>query len=198
MLKIDDTLVSLDVVDANFTCDLEKCKGACCVQGDSGAPLLEEEVTILEKVVPDIYDYLQPEGVETLKANGVFTIDRDDELVTPLIDGKECAYTVFDERGIARCGIEKAYFDGKTTFRKPVSCHLYPVRIKRYHDYYAVNYDRWGICSPAIDKGNREKTPVFRFVDQALKRSFGNDWYKHLTRAAKAYHQEKNKHAESD
>lgn len=192
MLKINGTLISLDLIDQNFTCDLEKCKGACCVQGESGAPLQVEEVEKLNRIYPDIKEFLRPETREFIEKNGTSYIDADGESVTQLNNGKECVFTVF-ENGIARCGIEKAFEAGKTDFRKPVSCHLYPVRIRRYKDFQAVNYDKWEICHPAIKKGDRLQVPVYRFTGQSLIRRFGITWYDELNEAAEAYRKEKTK-----
>jgi hypothetical protein len=184
MLEIGKSVVSLDVITSNFSCDLNACKGACCVTGDSGAPLEPEEVRILEEIFPSIRCYLSEESVKTIEESGTSVIDMEKDTVTPLNDGKECAYVVF-ENGIALCAIEKAYNDGVIGFRKPVSCHLYPVRIKKYPHSDAVNYDRWEICHPAIDKGNVLKTPVYQFTRDALERKYGKDWFKQLIIAAK-------------
>lgn len=190
MLKIKGTLVSLDLIDENFTCDLDRCKGACCVQGESGAPLQEEEVEILERIYPDIKNFLRPEVREFIEKYGTSYYDADREPVTQLNNGKECVFTVF-ENGIARCGIEKAFEAGKTDFRKPVSCHLYPIRIRKFKDFQAVNYDKWEICHPAIEKGNRLQMPVYRFTGQSLIRRFGITWYDEFNEAAEAYRKEK-------
>ena len=186
MIAIGKTVISSDVITANFNCDLAACKGACCVTGDSGAPLEKEETKILEEIFPAIKRYLSKESVNTIETVGSWVTDVENDRVTPLNDGKECAYVVF-ENGIAFCAIEKAYNDGVINFRKPVSCHLYPVRIKklRYND--AVNYDRWDICSPAIIRGNTMKTPVYRFTRDALERKYGKDWFKQLILEAKSF-----------
>ncbi|HJX72275.1 MAG TPA: DUF3109 family protein [Bacteroidales bacterium] len=192
MIKINDTLVSLDLLEENFTCDLKKCRGACCVLGDSGAPLLDDEVEKLKTIYDDIKEFLRPEAREVIQENGVYYIDADGEPVTQLNNGKECVYTVF-EKDIARCGIEQAFEAGKTDFRKPVSCHLYPVRIRKYKDIIAVNYDKWSICGPAILLGNRKKIPVFRFAKESLIRRFGETWFRELNEAAESYKAEQNK-----
>jgi hypothetical protein len=184
MLQIKDTIISLDLIEKKFSCDLDKCKGACCVKGDSGAPLTPEEVEILPVIIDKIKPFLRPEGVEAIALQGTHVIDGEDETVTPLVNGEECAYVVF-ENGIARCGIEKAYSAGAIQFRKPVSCHLYPVRVKRFDKFLAVNYDKWEICEPARVKGNDLELPVYKFVKEALFRRFGEDWYHHLSIAAR-------------
>jgi hypothetical protein len=186
MIKIDGTLVSLDLLEENFTCDLRQCRGACCVLGDSGAPLLDDEVEKLKIIYHDIRKFLRPEAREVIEKKGIYYIDADGEPVTQLNNGKECVFTLF-EKGIARCGIEKAFEEGETDFRKPVSCHLYPVRIRKYKDFTAVNYDKWSICGPAILLGNRKKIPVYRFAKDALIRRFGGEWFKELCEAAEIH-----------
>ncbi|MGD2035061.1 MAG: DUF3109 family protein, partial [Bacteroidales bacterium] len=183
MLQIKDTLISQDIIEQNFCCDLTKCHGACCVKGDAGAPLLEEETDILSGIIEKIKPYLSEGGIKSIERQGTHVIDSENETVTPLIDGKECAYVVF-ENGIARCGIEKAWSDGAVKFRKPVSCHLYPVRIRKYERFIAVNYDQWDICGPARKKGDTVKLPVIEFVKDALIRRFGKDWYLSLKKLA--------------
>ncbi|MEX2596544.1 MAG: DUF3109 family protein [Salibacteraceae bacterium] len=184
MIEIDDKLVSLDVVEEAFVCDLTACKGACCVEGDSGAPLTDEELPQIEAAFKQSKSYLRPEGIAAIEAQGAFVKDADGEWVTPLRDGKECAYTVFDSKGMAMCGIELAWKDGHTSFRKPVSCHLYPIRTKRYSDFEAVNYERWSICSPACTLGKELKVPVYKFAKEALIRKYGEQWYSALEQAA--------------
>jgi len=179
MVEIDDKVISLDILEKRFCCDLSICKGACCVHGESGAPLEDKEVKILPDEYPGFRDFLRPEGIRIIKEQGTSVLDADRENVTPLIDGRECAYTIF-ENGIARCGIEKAFDEGATNFRKPVSCHLYPVRIKRYKGFKAVNYDQWSICDSARTHGDKQDLAVFRFVREAIERKFGPDFYQKL------------------
>jgi hypothetical protein len=184
MLQIKDTLISQDLIEQKFCCDLEKCKGACCVKGDAGAPLIKEEVDLLPKVINKIKPYLRKAGVESIEKLGTHVIDEENETVTPLVEGKECAYVIF-EKGIAKCGIEQAFEAGEITFQKPVSCHLYPVRLRRYEQFIAVNYDKWDICEPARKLGERLKLSVHTFVRDALVRRFGKNWYMHLKVAEK-------------
>ncbi len=191
MIKINGKLVSLDLLEENFTCDLKKCKGACCVLGDSGAPLLNSEVEKLKDIYDDIKEYIRPEALKAIENKGIYYIDADGEYVTQLNEGKECVFTVFED-GIARCAIEQAFEEGKTDFRKPLSCHLYPVRIRKYKDFDAVNYDKWSICGPAILLGNRKKVPVYRFAEQPLIRKYGETWFRELTEAVEQYEAEKN------
>ena len=179
MVEIDDMVISLDVVEKRFFCDLASCKGVCCVQGESGAPLDDKEVKILEDDYPSFKRFLRPEGIEAIETQGTSVIDVDQDMVTPLINGLECAYAIFED-GIARCGIEKAFEEGVTGFRKPVSCHIYPIRVKRYEQMTAVNYDQWPICDDARTMGQNKDVPVFRFVRDAVERKFGSDFYKKL------------------
>jgi hypothetical protein len=183
MLQIENTLVSIDVVKENFKCDIKKCKGLCCVHGDSGAPLEEFELSILKDIYPAIKPYLRYEGIITIENEGNYVIDKDKEYVTPIINGKECAYTVF-ENGVAKCGIELAFINKKTEFRKPLSCCLYPVRIKKHNTFDAVNYDRWTICEPARELGNIMNLPVYKFVEDALISKYGKEWFKKLIKIA--------------
>jgi len=183
MLQIDRALVSLELIGEKFCCNLEACKGACCVSGDSGAPLEEEEAEHLRVLFAQIRPYLRHEGIKAIEESGTSVIDIENDRVTPLIDGKECAYVVF-ENGIARCGIEMAFLNNAIPFRKPVSCYLYPVRIKKYSQYEAVNYDRWDICHPARIKGREMDLSVFRFVRDALIARYGEKWFRLLETSA--------------
>lgn len=183
MIQIDNKVVGTSVLDECFICDLPKCLGACCVHGISGAPLEIEEIEILEAEMENILPYLKPEGVKAIEAQGVAVADFEGEITTPLIDGKECAYCI-EENGISFCGIEKAYNAGKTTYLKPISCHLYPIRIKKFGDIIAVNYDRWDICKHAITLGNKEGVEVYKFLKGPIVRHFGKDFYNQLDEAA--------------
>lgn len=183
MIQIDNKVVGTSVLDECFICDLPKCLGACCVHGISGAPLEIEEIEILEAEMENILPYLKPEGVKAIEAQGVAVADFEGEITTPLIDGKECAYCI-EENGISFCGIEKAYNAGKTTYLKPISCHLYPIRIKKFGDIIAVNYDRWDICKHAITLGNKEGVEVYKFLKGPIIRRFGEDFYTQLDEAA--------------
>ncbi len=184
MIEIGKTIISRDLLDKKFVCDLKKCKGICCVEGDSGAPVEKEEIQKLEKDIEKIFPYLREEGRKVIEEQGVYVIDWDSEYVTPLINNKECAYAVFED-DIAACGIEKAYLAGATSFRKPISCFLYPVRVKKFNKFDAVNYDRWDICKPAIENGNKLNVPVYQFLEQPLKQKFGEKWYEQLSLVAK-------------
>ena len=179
MIEIGKTIISRDVIEKKFVCDLTKCKGICCVEGDSGAPLEKEEVEILEKEIDKILPFLRGEGIEAIKEQGTYVIDWDSEMVTPLINEKECAYAIFED-GIAMCGIEKAFLAGAVKFRKPISCYLYPVRTKKFKDFEAVNYDVWDICKSAVANGKKLGVPVYKFLKEPLSQKYGKEWYKQL------------------
>ncbi|MCF8303368.1 MAG: DUF3109 family protein [Bacteroidales bacterium] len=183
MIPIDNTIVSQDIASVKFVCDLKKCKGACCVEGDAGAPLEREEAGILADIYEDIKPYMRREGIEAIEKTGVFDYDKDGDMVTPLVDGRECAYAIFDENKVAGCAIEKAYEDGKVDFRKPISCHLYPARVTINQHNEAVNYHRWHICEKALLKGRRLNVPVYKFLKEALIRKYGKDWYDGLEKS---------------
>jgi hypothetical protein len=190
MLVIKDTLVSLDLLEKKFVCDLNACKGACCVEGDSGAPLNEEEASVLDDIYEDVKPYMTQNGKEAIEEQGKYIIDSEGDLVTPLINGKECAYTFF-ENGIANCAIEKAFTEGKTSFMKPVSCHLYPVRITNYSSYDAVNYHKWDICKPACKCGSELNVKVYQFLKAPLIRKYGEEWFRELKKADEALNHKK-------
>ena len=187
MLKIEDTLVSLDVIEKYFVCDLQRCKGICCVHGDSGAPLEKEEAEMLEQMYDRISEYMQETGRNAVARQGTSVIDSDGDTVAPLINGRECAYAFRDSNGIYKCAIETAWQKKKIPFRKPVSCHLFPVRLRKYDDYTAVNFEFWRDCRPALELGKRKNVRVYEFLGEALIRRFGKPWYKELKGAAKAY-----------
>jgi hypothetical protein len=180
MIAVGKTIVSDDIADQFFVCHLEKCKGACCVEGDLGAPLEEEELEIIDEIVEEVMPYLSPEGIKAIEEWGPYVLDEEGDFSTTTIEGKECAFAIYDERGILKCGIEQAYLDGKISFRKPISCHLYPIRITKYADYDAVNYDRWDICKPACHHGEGLGVPLYKFLKGPLVRKYGEDWYKEL------------------
>ena len=180
MIQIDDVVVSLDVLREKFLCDLDACKGECCVEGDSGAPLEDSELAKLQKVLPIIWDDLSPKAQEVINKQGVAYIDEEGDTVTSIVNGKDCVFTCYDERGYCYCAIEKAFRAGKTDFYKPVSCHLYPVRVGDYGPYKAVNYHRWDVCKAAVLLGEKENVPVYKFLREPLIRKFGEDWYREL------------------
>jgi len=185
MFQLGKTIVSEDIVEKDFVCNLSACKGACCVDGDAGAPLDTAEAQILEDIYPIVKPYLRQEGIDAIEKQGTFITTDDGELETPLINGADCAYVIFDEHKTALCAIEEAYNQGDVTWKKPVSCHLYPVRVKDYSEFSAVNYHHWHICDDACTLGKELQVPVYKFVKEALIRKFGEDWYMELEKVAK-------------
>ncbi|MBK9513435.1 MAG: DUF3109 family protein [Flavobacteriales bacterium] len=175
------TLISEDLFERRFVCDLNACKGACCVAGSSGAPLEVEEEALLQELWPKIRPYIPEKGQRAIDEHGVSELDEDGDLVTTLVEGRgECAFTVFDEQGIALCGVERAWKDGAIPFRKPISCHLYPIRIEKLKFHDGLNYHRWPICKPACECGAKLDVPVFRFLKDSLTRKYGAEWYAEL------------------
>lgn len=184
MLEIGKTLISLDVLQKKFCCNLPACSGACCVHGDSGAPLRPEETVIIEKVYPLVSGFMREEGKKAVSEQGISVVDSDGDTVTPLINKGECAFAVFDQ-GLTLCAIELAFKEGLIDWLKPLSCHLYPIRIKVYKHYDAINFDTWDICDPAVIKGESIGLPVYVFVKDALIRAYGQDWFDQLDYAGK-------------
>lgn len=181
MIEHRNTLISEDLFEKRFVCDLNACKGACCVAGESGAPLEKDEAEQLKKLWPKIKPYIPEKGQRAIDEHGVSEVDSDGDLVTTLVEGrKECAFTVFDEKGIALCGVEKAWKDGRIPFRKPISCHLYPIRIERIGERDGLNYHKWNLCKPACTCGAKLDVPVFRFLKDALIRKYGKQWFAEL------------------
>lgn len=191
MIQIDEKLISEDIFSEEFVCNLSKCKGACCVEGDVGAPLERAETAILEQIFDQVKPYLRPEGVKALEQQGTWTVDPlDNDFVTPMVNGEECAYVIFDEKGITKCGIEKAYEDGAVDWQKPISCHLYPIRVKEYSGFTALNYDRWPICSDACTLGKELQVPVYKFLKTPLIRKYGEEFYETLLAAGEEWQKE--------
>lgn len=180
MFQLGKTLVSEEIIKKDFVCNLSACKGACCIDGEAGAPVEPDEAVILEKLFPKIKEFLRPEGIAAIEKQGTSITIENGEIETPLINGADCAYVTFDEKGIALCGIEEAYNAGEIDWKKPVSCHLYPVRVEQYSEFAAVNYHKWQICDDACSLGAELQVPVYKFVKQALIRKFGEDWYDEL------------------
>ena len=184
MIQVDDKIISLDVFEKHFVCDLNACKGACCVEGDSGAPLLKGEEKILDDIYEKVKPYMRAEGITEIENQGVAVYDADGDLTTPLVNNKECAF-VIDEKGISKCSIEKAYYAGEVDFKKPISCHLFPIRIKEYRDFDAVNYEEIKICKPACKCGSELEVPVYAFLKEPLIRKYGEAWYNKLLKTVK-------------
>ncbi|MFY0606152.1 MAG: DUF3109 family protein [Cyclobacteriaceae bacterium] len=180
MIQIDQTLISDDIKEQFFVCDLDKCKGACCVEGDLGAPLEEEELSDMEEVIEVVKPYLNEEAIKVLESEGAYLLDDEGDFSTTTIDNKECAFAFYDEKEILKCSIEQAWRDGKTDIQKPISCHLYPIRAVKLHEFLALNYDRWHICSPACELGDKLSVPVYKFLKDPLIRKFGKHWYQKL------------------
>jgi len=185
MILIKDTLVSEDLISEDFVCNISSCKGSCCVKGEAGAPLNDKEVLYLQKNYSIIKPFLNLKGIDSIESQGVFVKGIDGENETPLVDGKECSYAVFSKNGNVSCGIENAYNQGKISFRKPISCHLYPVRINNYSEFTAVNYHKWSICNSGCSLGESLKVPVYKFIKEALIRKFGKSWFLELEKIAK-------------
>jgi hypothetical protein len=185
MIAIGDVLVSDDVVSARFVCDLNACKGGCCVDGDCGAPLTVEETLILEEIYPVVKPYLKDEYIAEIERQGTHTTDDEFGYVTPTIGGGVCTYAYTDEQGIVKCAIEKAWLDGKVTFQKPISCHLYPIRVTEQPGYVAVNYEpRTKLCRPACKLGSKLKVPVYKFLKSPIIRKWGETFYEALDATA--------------
>ena len=190
MIQIDDKLISEDLFSEEFVCNLAKCKGICCVEGDAGAPLDEEETHILDEIYPKIKSYLRPEGIQAIEEQGTYTLDFEGDLVTPLVNNAECAYVIFDEKGYTKCAIEKAYEDGVIDWQKPISCHLYPIRITEYSNFSAINYHEWDICSDACTLGKELGVKVYQFLKKPLIRKYGEEFYQTLSEAAEEWEKE--------
>lgn len=180
MLQIQDTIVSFDVLERRFLCDLAKCKGECCIEGDSGAPLEDEEIPILERLVDVVWDQLSEESKKVIKEQGVWYTDEMGDKVTSIVNGKECVFTTIDKDGMCKCALEVAYREGRSDFYKPISCHLYPVRLDKVGDCVAVNYHKWDICKCARKLGSINDLPVYKFLKEPLIRRFGQEWYDEL------------------
>ena len=183
MFQLGKTIVSEDILSKEFVCNLSACKGACCIDGDAGAPLTNEETLILAEIYPKVKPFLRKQGIAAIEKFGTSVIGTDGTLETPLIADKDCAYVIFDGK-TALCGIEQAYNQGEISWKKPVSCHLYPIRVKDFTEFAAVNYDKWDICDDACSLGAALEVPVYKFVKEALIRRFGENWYMELEKVA--------------
>lgn len=190
MILVEDTIISDDLAEKQFVCHLDKCKGECCVAGDLGAPLEDHEIIQLQQDYEVIKPYLSPQGRYEIQKQGVYVLDEEHENSTPLINNKECAYAVYDKHHHLKCGIEQAYLDGKTTFYKPISCHLYPIRVEKYDGYEALNYDEWDICADACKLGEKLGIPVYTFLKTPLIRKYGETWYAKLEEEIKLLKQQ--------
>ena len=185
MIQVDDKIISMDVFEKQFVCDLNACKGACCIEGDAGAPLLDEEEKILNEIYDKVKPFMKKEGITEVENQGVAVYDSEGDLTTTLVNNRECAFAIY-ENGIIKCSIEKAFIDKKIDFKKPISCHLFPIRIKEYRDFDSVNYEKIKICKSACERGSKLETPLYVFLKEPLIRKYGKDWYKELLEAANA------------
>ncbi len=193
MIAIDKVLISDEIIEEQFVCDLDKCKGGCCEDGDAGAPLEKSELAYLKNVYEAVKPYLTKVGITEIESKGKYLYDQEFGWVTPTINGKICAYGIHDERGIIKCGIEQAYNDGKTDWKKPISCHLFPIRVKRTKNNELVNYEpRESLCSPACVLGKKLKVPVFVFLKEPLIRKYGEEFYNVLTEVARQLFERRN------
>jgi len=178
MKTIENTLVPDELKTVCFACNVAVCKGACCVEGDAGAPLTEEEISILEDYTEKLLPFLNDQGLEVVQQYGMFDWDQDGNYVTPLVNDRECAFALFSDEGIALCAIEKAWQEGVVPLRKPESCHLYPLRLSTMpNGMTQIVYHRWPICEPALEHGTEQKIPMIDFLREALIRKFGQEWY---------------------
>ena len=184
MIQIQHTILSDDIFKEHFICDLCQCKGQCCVDGESGAPLTLEEREQIDAILPIILEDLSPAAREVIDSQGISFVDYDGELVTSLVEGRECVFAYYDENNVCKCAIDTAYREGRISVQKPISCHLYPIRLTEYNDFTAVNYHRWSVCMPAVKKGKREGVPLFGFLKEPLIRKFGEEWYDEVCEAA--------------
>ena len=180
LIEVKDQIVSTQIFDKKFVCDLNACKGACCIEGNSGAPLTLDEIDLLEDNIEKIKPFMRPEGIEEVDANGVFYMDEDNEAVTTLVNGGECSFVYFDENNITKCSVEQAYNSGQIDFNKPISCHLYPIREKQFNEFRALTYDVWPICAPACACGEKLDVPVYRFLKGPIIRAYGEDFFEAL------------------
>jgi hypothetical protein len=184
LIELGDKIISTQIFEKKFVCNLNQCKGACCVEGDAGAPLNWEEVKIIQQDLEKIKPFMRQEGIEVVEKSDVYYLDQEYEPVTSLVNEKECVFVQF-ENGIAKCAIEQANKSGITSFKKPISCHLYPIRIKKFNEYTAINYEEWNICKPACSCGDKLDVSVFKFLKEPLIRVFGTEFFEELDQVSK-------------
>ena len=190
MFRIGNTLISEEIIENYFHCNLSRCKGACCVEGNGGAPLEKNEAELLDKNFAKISTYISYNAKKIIQKKGKYVYDKDGGLETPLMNGKECVYVSYSPNGLLECGIEKAFENGKINLKKPISCHLYPVRVKKYSSFTALNYHYWNICSEACELGREVNKPIYKFVKDALIRRFGKSWYLELKKVSRGLKKE--------
>lgn len=192
LVEIGNKIVSTQLFERKFVCDLNTCKGACCIEGDAGAPLTDLEINILEEELDHIKPFMREVGIKAVEESGVFYIDQENETATTLVNKKECAFVFFDEKGITKCAIEAANKAKKTTFKKPISCHLYPIRVKHFDNFTALNYNQWDICESACNCGEKLNVPVYKFLKEPLTRAFGEAFFNELEIVNEEVNKERN------
>lgn len=190
MFLIQNTLVSLDVLEKDFCCDLETCRGGCCVEGDAGAPLTEEEELKIREILPVLLPEMTKEAKSVVEQQGIAYNDPSGERVTSIVNDKDCVFARTDHNGWCYCLIEKAFNAGKIDFKKPISCHLYPIRLTRVGDLTGVEYHRWDICHCGRVKGKKLHIPLYQFLREPLIRRFGKEWYDELCLTADEWHKQ--------
>lgn len=186
----ENTLVSLDVLEKEFCCDLDTCRGCCCIEGDAGCPVTEEELKVIEQILPDLKPHMTPEARKVVEEQGLSYLDPSGERVLSIVNGKDCIFARTDHNGWCYCLIEKAYNAGKIDFKKPVSCHLYPIRLTQVGEYTGLEYHRWDICHCARQKGKKLHLPLYQFLKEPLIRRFGQAWYDELELTANEWHKQ--------
>ena len=191
IVQVGNVLLSIECFEEHFACDLGTCRGCCCIEGDAGAPVTPDEVMAIEDIIPEIVDDLSPEAVKILEEQGVAYIDEDGDLVTSIVGGKDCIFTCYDEKGTCLCAIEKAQREGRIKTNKPISCWLYPLRLKEFKSgMTGVNYHRWDICQCGRDLGQKLKLPLYKFLREPLIARFGENWYRELEETARQLRKE--------
>ncbi len=190
LISIDNILISDDIVEEQFVCDLSKCKGGCCEDGDAGAPLTDNELDEVKNAFEKVTHLMPADGIKEVERNGLYRYDREFGWVTPTVDDKICAYGFKDKQGVIKCSFEEAYNQGLISWKKPISCHLYPIKRSksRFSSHELLNYDpREGMCSPACSLGQELKVPVYKFLREALVRAYGESFYEALDQVAQDY-----------
>ena len=189
ILQVGNVLLSPDILTEYFCCDYGKCKGVCCIEGNAGAPVTMDEIGQIEEVLDDVWSDLSPQAQAVIDRQGVAYTDQEGDLVTSIVNGKDCVFTCYD-KGNCLCALEKAYHAGKTGFMKPISCSLYPIRAKRFENgTIGLNYSQWNICRDAVALGKQLNIPVYRFLKVPLIRCFGEEWYAELEALANEVNQ---------
>jgi hypothetical protein len=191
IIEIENKLISTELFERKFVCDLNACKGACCVEGDAGAPLTQDEIKLIEQDIEKIKPFMRPEGIHEIETSGVYYLDDFEEPVTTLVNEKECAFVYFDEQGITKCSIEQAHREGATDFKKPISCHLYPIRVKKTKSFEILNYDEWKICDAACTLGKQLGIKTYQFLKEPIIRAYGSGFYEEMIVADKMWEEEK-------